>query len=67
MTIREIIWLEDVVEKLVWKQEVIPREVEEALFGKCRIFRIIAEAVKNIPSSVRNRYPDVAWKEAAAK
>jgi uncharacterized protein with HEPN domain len=29
-------------------------------------FEIIGEAVKNIPSSVRNRYPDVAWKEAAA-
>lgn len=31
-----------------------------------RNFEIIGEAVKNIPPSVRNRYPEVAWKEAAA-
>jgi len=31
-----------------------------------RNFEIIGEAAKNIPSSVRNRYPDVSWKEAAA-
>lgn len=28
-----------VVEKLAWKHGVVPREVEETLSGKCRIFR----------------------------
>jgi uncharacterized protein with HEPN domain len=31
-----------------------------------RNFEIIGEAVKNVPPSVRARYPEVAWKEAAA-
>lgn len=37
-----------------------------ALDAVIRNFEIIGEAVKNVPASVRNRYPDVAWKEAAA-
>ena len=28
-------------------------------------FEIIGEAAKNIPVSVRNRYPDIPWKEMA--
>lgn len=39
IVIHEIIWLDDVVAKLAWKHEVVPREVEDALQGKCRIFR----------------------------
>ncbi|MEW6053117.1 MAG: DUF86 domain-containing protein [Nitrospirota bacterium] len=30
-----------------------------------RNFEIIGEAVKNIPKEVRNKYPEIAWKEAA--
>lgn len=30
-----------------------------------RKFEIIGEAVKNIPSSVRDKYPDIPWKEIA--
>lgn len=30
-----------------------------------RNFEIIGEAVKNIPKDVKNRYPHIAWKEAA--
>ncbi len=35
----DIIWLETIVEKLAWKHQVVPAEVEEILSGNCRIFR----------------------------
>jgi len=37
--VEEIIWLDDVVQKLAWKHNVLPMEVEEVLSGDCRIFR----------------------------
>ena len=36
--IEDIIWLERIVEKLAWKHNVLPSEVEEVLSGKCKIF-----------------------------
>ncbi|HAO19052.1 MAG: hypothetical protein BWK80_50935 [Desulfobacteraceae bacterium IS3] len=39
MKIDDIIWLRVFVEKLAWKHNVLPSEVEEVLSGKCRIFR----------------------------
>jgi len=38
-TIDDIIWLHRIVEKLAWKHNVLPSEVEEVLIGFCRIFR----------------------------
>lgn len=37
--IDDIIWLETVVQKLTWKHQVLPVEVEEVLCGKCKIFK----------------------------
>jgi uncharacterized DUF497 family protein len=37
--IEDIIWLDRIVEKLAWKHNVLPSEVEEVLSGGCRIFR----------------------------
>ena len=37
--IDDIIWLDTTVEKLAWKHNVLPSEVEEVLSGNCRIFR----------------------------
>ena len=34
MHIVDIIWLPDVIDKLAWKHEVTPEEVDEVLFGK---------------------------------
>jgi len=31
--VQEIIWLDDVVQKLGWKHNVLPMEVEEVLTG----------------------------------
>ncbi len=37
--IEDIIWLDQIVEKLAWKHAVLPSEVEEVLSGDCRIFK----------------------------
>lgn len=37
--IEDIIWLERIVEKLAWKHNILPSEVEDILSGSCRIFR----------------------------
>ena len=37
--IDDIIWLENIVEKLAWKHRVLTGEVEEVLKGNCRFFR----------------------------
>jgi uncharacterized DUF497 family protein len=37
--IDDIIWLDEIVEKLIWKHQVFTSEVEEVLSGRCRIFR----------------------------
>lgn len=31
-----------------------------------RKFKILGEAVKNIPTRIRQKYPDIPWKEMAA-
>ena len=38
-SIADIIWLDRIVEKLGWKHNVLPSEVEEVLSGDCRVFR----------------------------
>jgi uncharacterized protein len=37
--IDDMIWLDAVVEKLAWKHNVLPVEVEEVLSGQCRMFK----------------------------
>ena len=37
--IDDIIWLERIVEKLAWKHNVLPSEVEEIFSGNCRILK----------------------------
>ncbi|MBI5525668.1 MAG: BrnT family toxin [Deltaproteobacteria bacterium] len=39
MKIRDIIWLDEVVEKLAWKHGVVASEVEDVVRGRCRIFK----------------------------
>jgi uncharacterized DUF497 family protein len=39
INIDDIIWFEAIVEKLAWKHNVLPAEVEEVLSGQCRIFK----------------------------
>lgn len=37
--IDDMVWLDRIVEKLAWKHNVLPSEVEEVLTGNCRIFK----------------------------
>ena len=39
INIDDIIWFEAIVQKLAWKHNVLPIEVEELLSGQCRIFK----------------------------
>ncbi len=39
MVLKDIIWLEAIVEKLAWKHQIVPAEVEEVLSVTCRIFK----------------------------
>ena len=40
MIINEIVWLNSVVEKIIWKHNVTPLEVEEAIESKNKIYKI---------------------------
>lgn len=37
--IDDIIWLDAIVEKLMWKHRVMTSEVEEVLTGPCKVFK----------------------------
>ena len=39
VTIDDIIWFDRIVDKLAWKHNVLPSEVEEVLSGECMVFR----------------------------
>ena len=39
---------------------------EKTVDALIRNLEIIGEAVKNIPEAIREKYPEVEWKEAAA-
>jgi uncharacterized DUF497 family protein len=37
--INDIIWLNRIVDKIAWKHNILPAEVEEVLSGQCKVFR----------------------------
>ncbi|MCK5661640.1 MAG: DUF86 domain-containing protein [Methanosarcinales archaeon] len=40
-------------------------EDDKTVFAVIRAFEIIGEATKNIPQSIKDKYPSVPWKEMA--
>lgn len=50
------------VEGLTFEEFMSDEKTSSAVIRK---FEIIGEAVKNIPEFIRNRYPDILWKDMA--
>lgn len=38
---------------------------EKTIFATVRALEVIGEAVKNIPASIRKRYPEIPWRDMA--
>ena len=55
MKIKECLWLDEFVDKIIRKHNVFPEEVEEALSGNAFIRKLEDGHVKG-----ENLYPDVA-------
>lgn len=49
LVIDDIIWLDTIVDKLLWKHNVLINEVEEVLMGRCRIFKKESGKVEGKP------------------
>ena len=65
-------YVEDVIEAMSNAEEFVRgMEYEEftrdqkTIYAVVRALEIIGEAVRKIPASVRNRYPEIPWKNMA--
>ena len=54
--------IEEYVEGITKKQFLDSVQLQDSVI---RRIEIMGEAVKNIPKQVKDRYPDIAWKEIA--
>jgi uncharacterized protein with HEPN domain len=66
------VYLDDIFDSIVLIERYLQDVTEERFYedtlvqdGVVRRFLIISEAVKNLPSEIKERYPDVKWKEIA--
>ncbi len=67
-----LVFLEDILEAIAKIERYTQglsletfRENDMAVDAVIRNFEVIGEAVRHIPDDVKERYPDVEWKEAA--
>jgi len=57
LRIRDVVWLPDIVDKLTWKHNIVPQEVEEVFVGRPQ-YRLIERGkirgeVANVDSGTR--------------
>ena len=72
MTRTIALYVKDIIQNMVDAEEFIQGLSYETFISDKKSFNavirsieVIGEAVKSIPDSVRNRYPDIPWKEMA--
>ncbi len=65
-------YLDDILEHVNLAQRFVSRvefdgflKNEEKILAVIRALEVIGEAAKRVPDSLRSRFPDVPWKEAA--
>ncbi len=71
---KRVIWdyLQDILDSIVAIEEFIEemsvddfKRDRKTVFAVTRAIEIIGEAVKNIPKSLRSKYPDIPWRAIA--
>jgi len=67
-----LVFLDDILEAIEKAESFIKglnfrqfAKDDKTIFASIRAIEIIGEAVKRIPIEMRNRYPDIPWKEMA--
>jgi len=72
MTRSVALYVKDIIQNMLDAEEFIRGFSYETFISDKKTFNavvrsieVIGEAVKNIPDSVRSRYPDIPWKEMA--
>lgn len=65
-----VIFLEDILKNIKLIEKFICNKNEEGFikdiktqYGVIRGLEIIGEATKNVPKSLKNKYPDIPWKD----
>jgi len=56
-------YLEDIVNAMAKSESFI--KDDKTCFAVIRALEIIGEATKNIPESIRTKYPDIPWRDMA--
>ena len=72
MTRNTILYLRDILDNMRFAEEFVSGVTHEVFaadrktaYAVLRCLEVIGEAAKNVPSSIRERYPAIPWKDMA--